>query len=512
MFLSLGWYMCLDTPVFHYITYLINDHDFIPYQDILDNNVPGTYLFHSIMTHFIGYGDFAFRCFDITILLLLFLISWLLLKKFGTIPAFLGVILFGLHYLNQGPNMSLQRDFLCILPISLAFLWVTGPYSQKHLHLSGMIVGALSAAAASLKPSFCIGAIPLILYLHWEHMDGKPLRSLYSVLGLIRLLLSTCIGFIFILAIPVFWVYAKGGLSDFIITMKSYIPLYTKLNGHLYTIEGSERWIYYLKSFLTLGQKNTYSVRILLPAALGVFLAIKFFPEPKSKKKFLILLVSLCVTYSFYPLSQGKFWTTHYLPMQYFLILCASLNFVKPPVEGRYHYLQSIAMVVMAVFIVTTVRPTPDFSQRMRGAAAALPNQGRTHEIANYLESNMNPDDTVQPLDFVRGAVHAMLISRAKIATPFIYDLQFYHHISSPYIQYLRKQFILQMKKTQPRFVIRITERPWPLGKDTSVDFPELDQLLNNHYHIVREGNGYEIMEKNRSDITQIPQMLKYCR
>jgi len=498
MFVSLGWRMCLDTPILHYIIYLMDQYDFIPYQDIYDNNVPGTYLFHMIMIRLIGYGNFAFRCFDMMSLLLLFLISWLLMKRFGHVPALLGLILFGLRYLNQGPNMSMQRDFICILPIALAFLYVTLPYSRKHHCLSGILVGALAAVSASLKPSFCIGAIPLILFLHWENIGSEQLWKRHSWVKLLQLLVFTGIGFIPVLIVPIAWVYMKGGFPDFIMTMKSYIPLYTNMNGYLRTMDGTERTLYFLKQFFTLGIRNTYSLRLLIPAIIGIFMVFKLFPESNSKKKFVVLLASLCFMYSLYPLSQGKFWTTHYLPMQYFLVLCASLTFVKPAGQRQWTYLKSIALIIMIGFIVTTVRPTRDFSRRMRGAAATPPNWGRVDEIAHYLKSNMEPGDTVQPLDFIRGAVHAMLLAKAKIATPFIYDLQFYHHISNPYIQNIRKQFITQMKEVKPRFVIRVTDKPWPSGRDTTRDFPALDEFLQNRYHTAHEGDGYKIFEINR--------------
>ncbi len=101
------------------------------------------------------------------------------------------------------------------------------------------------------------------------------------------------------------------------------------------------------------------------------------------------------------------------------------------------------------------------------------PKDGRVDEIAAFLQSNFKPGDLVQPLDWTGGAVHAMLIARAQLATRFVYDFHFYHHISSPYIQGLRGQFIESMKETRPRFVIQITadDKPWVSGPDTTREF-----------------------------------------
>jgi hypothetical protein len=89
-----------------------------------------------------------------------------------------------------------------------------------------------------------------------------------------------------------------------------------------------------------------------------------------------------------------------------------------------------------------------------------------------------------------------MLISRAQLATPFIYDVQFYHHVSSPYIQSLRQRFIQSLKTARPRFIIQITsDKPWVGGADTSHSFEELQSILEKDYSPVLSGNGFIIYE-----------------
>jgi hypothetical protein len=118
-------------------------------------------------------------------------------------------------------------------------------------------------------------------------------------------------------------------------------------------------------------------------------------------------------------------------------------------------------------------------------------------EIASYLRAHLAPGDTVQPLDWTGGAVHAMLIARAPIATPFVYDFYFYHHVSNPFIQRLRARFMAAMRAAPPRFVIQIeTQKPWPGGADTTREFPELQALLATDYTVASRGDGYQILER----------------
>ena len=104
----------------------------------------------------------------------------------------------------------------------------------------------------------------------------------------------------------------------------------------------------------------------------------------------------------------------------------------------------------------------------------------------------------VQPVDWVGGAAHAMLIARVKIATPFIYDEYFYHNVNDPYIQELRARFVQALSQTLPRFIIEVyDDGPYaePTGPNTSREFPEFRDFLAKHYSVVQEGQGYRIYE-----------------
>ena len=93
-----------------------------------------------------------------------------------------------------------------------------------------------------------------------------------------------------------------------------------------------------------------------------------------------------------------------------------------------------------------------------------------------------------------------MLITRARVATSFVYDFHFYHYVDRPYIQTLRSRFIGQLERAQPRFVIQVTteDKPWPSGANTTRAFPELERILATAYAVVSRGEGYSIYELRR--------------
>jgi hypothetical protein len=88
-------------------------------------------------------------------------------------------------------------------------------------------------------------------------------------------------------------------------------------------------------------------------------------------------------------------------------------------------------------------------------------------------------------------------MARASLATRFIYDFHFYHHISSPYIAKLRQEFMNELVTKKPRFIVQVLRnRPWPTGSDTTRDFPELESFLRQDYTTAKEGDTYRILEK----------------
>ena len=168
-------------------------------------------------------------------------------------------------------------------------------------------------------------------------------------------------------------------------------------------------------------------------------------------------------------------------------------------------HFRGIALLVVSIVQLNLYNYVSNLSDELRAPLALVekkyaPKGGRVDEIAHWLKSRLQPGDTVQPLDVTGGSVQGMLIAEAKIATKFILDWQFYFHVSSPYIQGLRKQFISQLYNSPPRFVIEVmTDKPWVSGVDTTNKFPELSSFLTDHYSIVFYGKGYEIWERHNN-------------
>jgi hypothetical protein len=142
--------------------------------------------------------------------------------------------------------------------------------------------------------------------------------------------------------------------------------------------------------------------------------------------------------------------------------------------------------------------PSHGYISQLKGQDADTGNAKRVSEISQYLNKNSQPDDLIQPLDWVGGTAEALFESRRNIATKFVYDFHFYHDVSNPYILKLKKEFIEEIKFKNPKFIIRTTEeRAIPTGPDTTPDFPELTDFIKQNYLEDLKGEGYIIYKHN---------------
>src|SRR5437764_539231 len=61
---SLHWPIFHDAVIFHYIAWRISEGA-APYRDIMETNMPGTYLLHLLCQKMLGLSDIAFRMYDL---------------------------------------------------------------------------------------------------------------------------------------------------------------------------------------------------------------------------------------------------------------------------------------------------------------------------------------------------------------------------------------------------------------------------------------------------------------
>jgi len=495
-FTTLDWRMEHDTPLFHYAAFLMDKYDLVPYRDIFQTDMPGTFAFHYIIGKLFGYGDLPFRYVDLALLGALLVATYVFMKRFGRLVALWAAILFGLVYLSKGSTMSLQRDYIGIIPIAFALLSIPIKMNIPVRLARFALIGMLFGISILIKPHLGI-AFPVVfgtlLVFRW-HSQRK------SALDFLKCATVSGVSLLVPAIIALLWLVANSALVPFINIFFNYLPLHNSLTGEYKTISILGRVLYLIEKTSWFG-----GFAALLLCSLFSYYHVLTHTEDKTTVLSLMCLSLCTLAYAVYPTLAGKFWGYHYIPFAYFCAISAGLCFftcTQPP-KSRFVCKTKETLPLLILFITVTVQ-LPLYqdvyslvSDLRSGPRAHKPKGGRVDEIADWLKGRLHIGDSVQPLDWIGGSVHAMLLAEAKLATQFMYDYQFYHHVSSPYVQGLRQSFISQLRKALPRFIIDVQEeKPWVSGIDSTREFPELREFLDDYYTVVYEGDGYLIYER----------------
>ncbi len=489
LFFSLDWRMVGDTALASYAGFLMDKFNFIPYKDIFSVDAPGAYFFHLFISKMFGYGDRAFRLVDIFLLFILSCITLGIMKPFGKRVIWASIVLFALSYLQHGPIMTLQRDYIGIIPVASAVLFSI--YNFKiNKTVRTYFIGLLIGASATIKPHFVIGLPVIVFFMLFLDCREGEIKSFNYWKNYIKSVLIAILGFASSITISILWIWKLGGLSHFIDIYSHYLPLYIQQTGRAEFLSGFEYLIYLKKAYATFGKQSLW----LVPACLSFYL-IHFESSLTTKKKRLnIYLASLAFIYSIYTVIAGQFFSYHWMPFSYFIIL--TVSFIVIPIADNSSYKRMYITVVFLFIIFWAIQLPPGFIQQARGEDPSPPRGGRVDRIAGFLKERLKPEDKVQALDVVDSASHAMLLSEAKAATPYLADDILYHNISDPYIQSLRKKFIARLSEERPRFIIHARPKiRRAKGKDTTTRFNELRTFIKANYKVAARGHKYIIYE-----------------
>ena len=510
---SLSWRFVHDGTLLQYAAFLVLEHGKIPYRDLWDINLPGTYLFNFFWIKVFGYSDFGFRLLDLLWLGGILAVIFRIIRRFGEAAAWMAVAVVGLCYISDAPLDSLQREWILALPLLIiTWLVIDGKFT---LTARGLIAGVVFGFIFLIKPHAVI-LWPLLLAYEassHSHEGGNPdkieqtrlarldshLRGNDAAIGFswnhaVFFTLFTTLGFIAALLPVVWWMTANQAWTGFLDIVKNYYPLHAELSGGHDVVVGVKRYQALVEETLRMGGNVSW----VIAAGVGYWLLLTRVTVNREDKRVLALLGGAGVIFTIYPAISGQFWAYHFALMQVFILpLTAATLFHR---DTKMIFGQSLfpsILIFTALLFGPRIPVSTDFIHQVIYQQVKPPKYGRVDEMADFLKSHLKLGDKVQPLDWTGGAVQAALIAKADLATSFICDAQFYHHLDSPYIERLRFRFICELEASQPRFILEMTaeDKPWPTGPNTTRDFPALQAFLVD-YRIVLEQNGYRIWEK----------------
>jgi hypothetical protein len=480
---SLRWPLAVDAPLLAYTALAIDRWGLVPYRDIVDFNTPGAYLANIAMGRMFGFTDAGFRVADLSILTAIAAASATALRRVDRGAAIAGPLCFGVFYLGYGPPMSLQREYLLLLPIAIALAVAPSPRLRRAP--KAIVIGMLVGIAATIKPQAAIAWPALVGWLWWDERERVPERA--SAMAWIA---GAALGSSLPLAAVTAWLVAAGAWPAFLDMAANYWPLYNELTGTRphHVLSGADRWWYRIDRFIFSRDLRHF---ILIPAASGVWAALTRVPLADAQRRIVWLLAGVAIALQIYPLVAGKYWGYHWLPSLYGASMLAGLCFTG----SRSALPRDFA--VSAVLVITLAQlPGANYHWRAYRLTWFGTVPTPTVAMARELKSRLRPGDEVQPLDWTGGAVHALWLTNTRIATPFLYDFYFYHHPSTAYVQGMRRRFIEAMQIKRPAFVVVTDQQGRLEGPQTTDRFEELATLLAGDYCPVVVTSQYTIYER----------------
>ncbi|MCA9473303.1 MAG: glycosyltransferase family 39 protein [Nitrospirales bacterium] len=467
MFRSIHWPLLHDALLMHYISSRILSGA-VPYRDLFDMNMPGTYVIHMAVLSAFGKSDIAWRMFD---LLWLTFSAWTIghfCHSYGRIQAYFAALFYMAVHLSAGPSQMGQRDFLmCPFLMLSAHYMALSLETTEHRHFlfwAGFFLGlamTIKPSASFLLGMFCI----LYIYLSQHENSMAPIK-------LIRLFAGACIGPILALT----WVLITGGIYAFWEMVTHWLPLYGGLERATATALLLTVWS---------------GLKLALPACL-LSLPLFWFAKPIfNHPRLLILLLGSSYAALQY-IIQGKGWPYHLEPFYFFFFTMITILFSSFTLK-RYRFIRHGITTVLC-FLALPMTINAIVNSRGHDDILLTKKPSVTQLVADLSAIELNEAETVQVLDSTTGGIHALYRLGLRQPTRFIYDIQFFTGTDQPYIQNLRREFIEALKALQPAAIVVFHDTwipPYDISRfDT---FPQFSDFLKNRYQLERKREAYSL-------------------
>ncbi len=483
---SVTWPVVDDLAYLQYCGYLFAEHGLIPYKDFYDFQMPGTHLLFSALVWVVGVSALKWRLLDIvlTSLLLITTVLWMK-KKFNWQVALFGSQLIGYMYFSFGPNWSMQRDFIMLLPISLALVLLAA-VKHKSLYRTCWCIGLLFGLSAAIKPQAAIG-LPLVLFMAELEVREKDASPKVSFLRLIYLSLSGFSGFLLPLALMFLWLYYTESLYPFLDIWTNYLPCYNSLLGWDVCESIYERIAFTSKNYVKFGG---YGI-LIAPLTLSLYFTLFFSSASRSQKRWALFLTALAFVYSINVAMAGKFFPYHWLPVFYFFILVASLCIAALGQEMRTSA-KIFPIMVLLISSAILFRPSGFALRPLIGHPVSI--ERDLDRLVGCLTTGDSTPRSLQVLAHNGTAHRAAILSKSIAGSRFLTDTIFYVNEQSPTVQELRQRFLKEILAKKPEFIL---EGGCQVRSKTSDGFPELQRTIRENYSIVCEKGEFKVWKRS---------------
>ncbi|HEY6293125.1 MAG TPA: hypothetical protein VI455_16360 [Terriglobia bacterium] len=422
---SFRWPLIHDAPLMDYIAWRIMSGA-VPYRDIFDMNMPGTYVIHIFALRVFGSGDLGWRLFDLGWLVLTAAAIYRFCCPISRWGGALAAAFFFAYHLGQGALSLGQRDFLlCIFLVFGAHLLAVSVEREGRYGLS-FLAGGVLGFGATMKPHAAIYAALMLAVL--VVCLGRKGRACW--LGNTAMFLA---GTAVAPAVICLWLAAVGGLHPLFEMVTQYlIPYYPKLGGF---------------------SPALLAWQLLKPNLFWIVLVAVPWERSERGPRFALAILGGLYGVLHYGLQERGWWYHEYPFHAFFYILIAmSLAGLLSRPEAKSKVCALLCLLLceypLAVANVRAAR------EPMSGGLA--PGKKRVLDsLVSYLGPRVDPRrDTVQTMDTAAGGVNALFVLRVREATRFMYDFHLLNFVNEPFVRQLQTQFMTEIRVSRPKYVV----------------------------------------------------------
>jgi hypothetical protein len=455
--LSWRWPLVGDIASIHYLV-LLMQHGMAPYRDIVDAQMPGTYMLEWAAMHVFGWSAFGARLYDWTILLTAGMASIAIARPYSRFAGPFAAGMLVILHVRDGLEQTAERDLTmaALLLASYAFAFACARRGGAWM---AFWAGLFAAAAATLKPTVLPFGVVLLVLL-WIHLrrSGRAV-SKYVASGLAGWLLPGAACLVFLLR--------EHAIAAFLDAVRGMWPYYARLDR---------------QSFSTLAFRSISPLASVLVLWL-LLLAANWRARRgtgAANWEYGALLAGLLMGLASY-FWQGKGFPYHRYPLMAFLLLLTTLDFVAA-LRGRglLRYLGLAGLAAGALVLAPlSVAQVSRFQWRDEGAVPALRAE---------LERLGGPRlaGRVQCLDAFGGCINALYEERLPQSTGFLVDFYFFARSQTAVTKEMRQRFRAEIERDPPAvFVVSEQSYPGPNTYGKLNRWPLFAEFLSRDYTLV---------------------------
>lgn len=471
---SRHWPLFHDAAIMHYVVFLMG-RGWRPYVDIVDINMPGSYMVEWFAMHVFGQGSIAWRCFDIATMLVTITSACWIFPKEDRWAGLLAGLSMSVFHLSNGPADVGERDWTLMVLLLVGFAFYVSAI-RFHRPVLLFFFSAISGFATAIKPP----ALPLVLLLiclaifvlHRERTHAgvlhAPIRP-YVFFALAGAMVPALVVLAFLLhyhAAHAFLVIARGLIPFYATTGNLPLPylLRVALGIYFLTIVA----IAVAVGFMNGTWRQWETQALALGATIGAFLY----------------------------LSQRKGWQQHKETLFVFLLLFVTAQFsIGLKRKGLNQIVSACGLILLALILVK-------WSWSVRSYTWSL---ASSNTLQADLEALNLPGTTGEPLarnvqcvEMVTGCINTLYNMRMEPATGFIFDSFLFTPAPTAPIKVLRSQFLAELNR-RPPFAIVVEASDWDADQfsyNRLTHWNDFNSFLSGKYSLQREYNANGIADR----------------